>query len=276
LYSPWTSGNPPAAEFSSFQPNLSLIVSGGHTMLVLVESELKHRVLGSTAVPRWSYSMSKAIDEHFAFAYAAKGLPVSIVRYFNSYGPRLDEGGYGSVVANLARQALRGEPITVHGDGKQTRCFTYISDTIAGTLLAGEAAGAIGQAFNIGNPKESSILALARSRLPPELWNRIDEVLCYAPLSESELAAVVARIARDSSHRLLAERGITFTVDNSVVEEVLRLETDRSLGARPLRRAFERLVEGPLAAEIVAGRLRLGARLRVACDGTGALELSSL
>ena len=121
------------------------------------------RVLGSTAVPRWSYSMSKAIDEHFAFAYAAKGLPVSIVRYFNSYGPRLDEGGYGSVVANLARQALRGEPITVHGDGKQTRCFTYISDTIAGTLLAGEAVGAVGQAFNIGNPKETSILALART-----------------------------------------------------------------------------------------------------------------
>jgi len=124
-------------------------------------------------------------------------------------------------------------------------------------------------------PAASTILALARSRLPPELWNRIDEVLCYAPLSESELAAVVARIARDSSQRLQAERGIAFTIDDSVVEEVLRLETDRSLGARPLRRAFERLVEGPLAAEIVAGRLRLGARLRIACDGTGALELSS-
>jgi ATP-dependent Clp protease ATP-binding subunit ClpC len=124
-------------------------------------------------------------------------------------------------------------------------------------------------------PAASTILALARSRLPPELWNRIDEVLCYAPLSESELAAVVARIARDSSQRLHAERGIAFTIDDSVVEEVLRLETDRCLGARPLRRAFERLVEGPLAAEIVAGRLRLGARLRIACDGTGALELSS-
>ncbi|HXZ44182.1 MAG TPA: NAD-dependent epimerase/dehydratase family protein, partial [archaeon] len=97
------------------------------------------RVLGSTAVARWSYSMSKAIDEHFAFAYAAKGLPVSIVRYFNSYGPRLDERGYGSVVANFTRQALRGEPVTVHGDGKQTRCFTYIEDTLAGTILAGEA-----------------------------------------------------------------------------------------------------------------------------------------
>ena len=120
------------------------------------------RVLGSTAVARWSYSMSKAIDEHFAFAYAVKGLPVSIVRYFNSYGPRLDERGYGSVVANLTRQALRGEPLTVHGDGKQTRCFTYIEDTLAGTLLAGEVKAAIGEAFNIGSPIETSILDLAK------------------------------------------------------------------------------------------------------------------
>ena len=120
------------------------------------------RVLGSTAVARWSYSMSKAIDEHFAFAYAAKGLAVSIVRYFNSYGPRLDERGYGSVVANFMRQALSGEPLTVHGDGQQIRCFTYIDDTVAGTLLASDAKGAVGQAFNIGNPTETSILKLAQ------------------------------------------------------------------------------------------------------------------
>jgi UDP-glucose 4-epimerase len=120
------------------------------------------RVLGSTAVARWSYSMSKAIDEHFAFAYAVKGLPISILRYFNSYGPRLDERGYGSVVANLTRQALRGEPLTVHGDGKQTRCFTYIDDTVAGTLLASEVKEAIGEAFNIGSPNETSILDLAK------------------------------------------------------------------------------------------------------------------
>ena len=125
-------------------------------------------------------------------------------------------------------------------------------------------------------PAAATILALARSRLPPELWNRIDEVLCYAPLSERELAAVVTRIAGDSSQRLQAERGISFTIDDRVVKQVLRLETDRSLGARPLRRAFERLVEGPLANEIVAGRLRPGARLSISCDGTGALEVSSL
>jgi len=125
-------------------------------------------------------------------------------------------------------------------------------------------------------PTGGTILALARSRLPPELWNRIDEVLCYAPLSERELATVVARIAHDSSQRLQAERGIAFAIDDSVIAEVLRLERDRSLGARPLRRAFERLVEGPLANEIVAGRLHRGARLRIACNTAGTLDIRSV
>ena len=119
------------------------------------------RVLGPTNVGRWSYSTSKAIDEHFAFAYSAKGLPIAIVRYFNSYGPRLDERGYGSVVANFVRQALKGEPITVHGDGLQSRCFTYIDDTVDGTLLAGEVKAGEGLVFNIGNDAETTIHDLA-------------------------------------------------------------------------------------------------------------------
>jgi ATP-dependent Clp protease ATP-binding subunit ClpC len=122
-------------------------------------------------------------------------------------------------------------------------------------------------------PAPSTILALARSRLPAELWNRIDEVLCYAPLGEGELGAIVARLAVASSRRLQSERGISFTIDESVVAHVLASETDRSLGARPLRRAFERMVEGPLANEIVAGRLRRGAQLHVTCDPRGRLQL---
>ena len=121
-------------------------------------------------------------------------------------------------------------------------------------------------------PSASTVLTMARSQLPPELWNRIDEVFCYAPLSDKELAAIVERIARDSSRRLQAERGIAFEIDSSVTREVLRRESDRSLGARPLRRAFERLVEGPLASEIVAGRLGRGARLHIGCRKAGKLE----
>ncbi len=124
-------------------------------------SEDDERVLGSTKVHRWGYSTAKALDEHLAFAYASHGLPVSVVRYFNSFGPRIDPRGYGSVVASFISQALAGKPITMHGDGSQTRCFTYVDDTARGTFLAGFTEAAEGVAINIGNPVETSIRELA-------------------------------------------------------------------------------------------------------------------
>jgi UDP-glucose 4-epimerase len=120
------------------------------------------RILGPTTINRWSYSASKAIDEHFAYAFHQKGLPISIVRYFNSYGPRVNELGYGSVIANFVRQALSNEDITVHGSGSQTRCFTFVNDTVHGTILAGDRQEAIGEAINIGNEREVTILQLAQ------------------------------------------------------------------------------------------------------------------
>ena len=120
------------------------------------------RILGSTAISRWSYSTAKALDEHLALAYATEGLQVSIVRYFNSYGPHLDEKGYGSVIANFIRQARAGEPLTVHGDGLQQRCFTFVADTVRGTILAGTRTEALGSVFNVGSNFEISIADLAR------------------------------------------------------------------------------------------------------------------
>lgn len=120
------------------------------------------RILGSTTINRWSYSSAKAIDEHFAFAFAAKGLPVVALRFFNAYGPRIHSNGYGTVVARFIKQALNGEPLTVHGDGRQTRCFTYVEDTVAGVLLAGSVNAPREHVFNIGNPVEITILELAR------------------------------------------------------------------------------------------------------------------
>lgn len=119
------------------------------------------RVLGPTTVHRWSYSTAKAIDEHLAFAYGAMGLPVVIVRYFNSYGPRLDEKGYGSAVASFVQRSLAGEPLPVHGDGGQTRCFTYVDDTVRGTVLAGFTPEAEGLVINLGSTHEMTILELA-------------------------------------------------------------------------------------------------------------------
>lgn len=120
------------------------------------------RILGSTVVQRWSYATAKALDEHLALAYAAHGLPTVIVRYFNIYGPRMDPQGYGSVMATFLRQAIAGDPVTVYGDGLQTRCFTYIDDCIDGTVLAMETPAAEGQVFNIGDEStETAIVELA-------------------------------------------------------------------------------------------------------------------
>jgi UDP-glucose 4-epimerase len=124
--------------------------------------ESGNRILGPTSVHRWSYATAKALDEHLAFAYADRGLAVSIVRYFNSYGPRIHQSGYGSVIARFALQALSGLPLTVHGDGKQTRCFTYVSDTVDGTIRAATRDDAIGGVFNIGSAREVTIMELAR------------------------------------------------------------------------------------------------------------------
>jgi UDP-glucose 4-epimerase len=123
--------------------------------------ETDDRVLGPTTVARWSYSTAKAIDEHLALAHATEGLRVAIVRYFNSYGPRIDPRGYGSVMAHFIRQSLAGEPITVHGDGRQTRTFTYVSDMARGTYLAGVTDAADGMVLNLGARVETSVLELA-------------------------------------------------------------------------------------------------------------------
>ena len=120
------------------------------------------RILGPTSVHRWSYATAKALDEHLAFAYLDRGLKVSVVRYFNSYGPRIRQSGYGSVIARFAWQALNGHALTVHGDGQQTRCFTYVSDTVEGTIRAGTNDKAIGSVFNVGTSHEVTILELAR------------------------------------------------------------------------------------------------------------------
>ena len=119
------------------------------------------RLLGPTTVNRWSYSDAKAIDEYFALAYAHRGLPVSVVRYFNAYGPRVDPKGYGSVIAKFFTQALTGEPLTVYDDGQQTRCFTYVADSVEGTLRAAAARKAAGRVFNIGSSRETTINDLA-------------------------------------------------------------------------------------------------------------------
>jgi UDP-glucose 4-epimerase len=179
------------------------------------------RVLGPTTAKRWCYSDAKAIDEYLAWAYVGKGLSVSAVRYFNVYGPRLDPLGYGSVMAQFIMQAMRGEPITVYDDGNQTRCFTYVSDAVEGTIRAGTRDAAVGKAFNIGTTRETTI---------NELATLVREVTG----SESAIEHVEAREVYGPGFEEARRR----VPDVSRAREVLGLEAEISLEA-----GLERTVE---------------------------------
>ncbi len=119
------------------------------------------RVLGPTTRNRWVYAETKALDEFLAWGYAQEmGLPVVVCRLFNTVGPR-QSGRYGMVVPRLVGQALRGEPMTVYGDGGQTRCFCHVRDVVRALILLATSPSAVGKVYNIGSQEEVSILALA-------------------------------------------------------------------------------------------------------------------
>ncbi len=118
-------------------------------------------VLGPTLKHRWAYACSKAIDEFLALAYwKEKKLPVIIVRLFNTVGPR-QTGRYGMVIPNFVRQAVAGQPITVFGDGTQSRSFTYVGDVVTALMKLAQEPRAVGEVFNIGNPGEITMKDLA-------------------------------------------------------------------------------------------------------------------
>jgi UDP-glucose 4-epimerase len=118
-------------------------------------------VMGATTKGRWSYACSKAIDEFLALAYwREKKLPTVVVRLFNTVGPR-QTGQYGMVIPTFVRQALAGRPITVYGDGSQTRCFGYVGDVVGALVSLMERDEAVGQVFNVGSTEEVSIMRLA-------------------------------------------------------------------------------------------------------------------
>lgn len=148
--------------------------AGGRRVLIASTSEVygkndkdalnedDDRVLGSARLSRWFYASAKAIDEAFALAYwNERQLPVTVVRLFNTVGPR-QTGRYGMVVPRFVRWALRNEPLRVYGDGEQTRCFTNVHDVVRALIALVDAPSAAGEIFNIGQPNEIRIIDLAR------------------------------------------------------------------------------------------------------------------
>ena len=120
------------------------------------------RVLGPTTHSRWSYACSKAMDEFLALAYFKQlSLPVVVMRFFNTVGPR-QTGRYGMVVPRFVQQALHNEPITVYGDGQQSRCFAFVGDVVMAIVGLTDEPAAVGQVFNVGSTEEVTIENLAQ------------------------------------------------------------------------------------------------------------------
>jgi len=139
-------------------------------------------VMGATTKGRWSYACSKAIDEFLALAYwREKKLPTIVVRLFNTVGPR-QTGQYGMVIPTFVKQALAGRPITVFGDGKQSRCFGYVGDVVGALIKLMDESEAVGQVFNIGSNQEITILDLAER--VKELTQSSSEIV-FVPYDEA-------------------------------------------------------------------------------------------
>lgn len=159
-------------------------------------------VIGSSKSPRWAYAVSKLFDEHLALAYQdAYDFPVTLLRFFGSYGPRQPLSWWGGPPPVFINAVLNDEVIPIHGDGQQTRSFTYVSDTVRGIYAAIMKDEANGEIFNLGNDEEVTILELAKrikqaSGTPGEL--KI-EFVPYESFSGKKYEDVMRRVP-DTSH----------------------------------------------------------------------------
>jgi UDP-glucose 4-epimerase len=220
---------------------LHAVFETGSTLLLASTSEIygkntsdalgedSDRILGSPLTSRWTYAAAKGIDESFAHAYWSEhGTRVSIVRLFNTVGPR-QTGRYGMVVPNLVNQALRGEPLTVFGDGRQTRCFSFVGDVVPAIAKLAETPESYGRAVNLGGAREISILELA-TRIIEVLGSSSEITLipydqAYAPGYED-----MRRRVPDNS---LANSLIGFEPTTPLDEIILRVAETARAGGHP-------------------------------------------
>lgn len=192
-------------------------------------SEDDDLVMGATSKGRWSYACSKAIDEFLAIAYwKEKRVPTVIVRLFNTVGPR-QTGRYGMVIPNFVRQALRGDDITVFGDGSQSRCFTHVSDAVGALIGLGENKHAVGEVYNIGSDHEVTILQLAE-RIK-ELTHSDSRVVLvpYEKAYEEGFEDMMRRVPNLEKINRLIDYKPTYALDE-ILNSVIEHESARLVG----------------------------------------------
>ncbi len=167
-------------------------------------SEDDDRILGSPLKSRWSYSEAKAIDEILAYTYwREKGLETVIIRLFNTVGPR-QTGSYGMVVPRFVGQALRHQPLTIFGEGTQTRCFCHVSDVVGGLVALSEHPEAFGKVFNLGGTEEISIGDLAERIIELAGSDSEVEYIPYDAAYEEGFEDMVRRVPNvDRARRLV-------------------------------------------------------------------------
>lgn len=177
-------------------------------------------VLGPSSKHRWAYACSKLVDEFLALAYwKERKLPVIVVRLFNTVGPR-QTGQYGMVIPNFVRQALAGQPITVFGDGTQSRSFTYVGDVVRGLVSLIDEPRAVGQVFNIGNGREITINDLA-AKIKAMTESRSDIVrIPYDQAYESGFEDMPRRVPDISKIQALTGYAPTVELDE-ILERVI-------------------------------------------------------
>ncbi|HZU72765.1 MAG TPA: NAD-dependent epimerase/dehydratase family protein [Acidimicrobiales bacterium] len=189
-------------------------------------SDLLHeeddRILGSPLKSRWSYSEAKAIDEILAFTYwKEKGLETVITRLFNTVGPR-QTGSYGMVIPRLVNQAIRGEPLTVYGDGKQTRCFCYVGEIVEALIALLEHPEAYGRVFNLGSTEEVTVEDLAHRVISISGSDSTIRLIPYAEAYEEGFEDMQRRVPDTSRAKTLVGFAPSVALDDiiqMVVEE---------------------------------------------------------
>jgi UDP-glucose 4-epimerase len=188
--------------------------------------------MGATDKSRWAYACSKAIDEFLAMAYwRERGLPVIVVRLFNTVGPR-QTGSYGMVVPRLVRQALTDAPLSVYGDGRQTRCFCHVADVVQALYGLISDARAYGNVFNVGATVEVSILALAERIVAATGSSSAIRLVAYEEAYGEGFEEMYRRIPDISKVRALIGWSPTRSLDD-VIRDVVDFERGTSVSSAP-------------------------------------------
>lgn len=183
------------------------------------------RILGSPLKTRWSYSTAKAVDEMLAYIYwKEKKLPTVIVRLFNTVGPR-QTGTYGMVMPRFILQALKNEPITVHGTGKQTRCFLHVKDVVGALIKLVADPKAIGEVFNIGSQEEISIEQLAKEIIKITKSRSKIEYIPYEKAYEEGFEDMQRRVPEIAKINKIIGFKPTFTLSRIIEDIVKYLKT---------------------------------------------------